>query len=248
LLKVHQSNFRIVGFAQALSIEELAALGKERGIPVMFDLGSGCLIDFRPYGIHLEPTVQEVVKSGADIVTFSGDKLLGGPQGGVIVGKKELIERISRNPLMRAVRVDKMTLAAFEATLMLYHDEEKARQGILTLNMLFQDPERIKAKAKKIALLLRKRLSSSQREAVQVTVAQDASQSGGGALAEVEFKTYVVSIRLSHLPVNAVEERLRHNRPPIIARIKEGALMLDARTVQNSEISELVSGVISALG
>src|SRR5208337_474965 len=164
LLKVHQSNFRMVGFTESVSIEELVALGKKHNIPVMFDLGSGCLVDLKPYGVHIEPTVQDVVRAGTDIVTFSGDKLLGGPQGGVIVGKTELIEKIAKNPLMRAIRVDKMTLAAFEATLMLYLDEDKAKSNIPTLRMLFQEAGEIRNRAKKIVTLLKRRLGILHEE------------------------------------------------------------------------------------
>ncbi len=129
LLKIHQSNFRMVGFTGEVTINEMVALGKKHNRAVMFDLGSGCLVDLKPYGVHIEPTVQEIVKAGVDVVTFSGDKLFGGPQAGVIVGKKALIDRIGKNPIMRAIRIDKMTLAAFEATLKFYIDENIAKIG-----------------------------------------------------------------------------------------------------------------------
>lgn len=247
LLKVHQSNFRIVGFTQTLTVEELVAIGRKHGLPVMYDLGSGNLVDFRPYGIHIEPAVQEFVGSGADIVTFSGDKLLGGPQGGVIVGKAALIEKIAKNPLMRAVRVDKMTLAAFEATLMYYLDEDKAKRHIPTLRMLLQNPAEIRTKARKIAALLRKTIAPPDGAHVGISVAQDGSQSGGGALSEVEFKTFVVSVKPSHISVNTLEQRLRRQDPPIIARIKEDALLVDVRTVRTEEIPDLVRGLAASL-
>ena len=246
LLKVHQSNYRMVGFTKAVEIDELAALGRKYNIPVMFDLGSGCLIDLKPYGVHIEPTVQETVKSGADIITFSGDKLLGGPQGGIIVGKVQVIEKIGKNPLMRALRIDKLTLAAFESTLMFYIDEDKARQEIPTLNMLLQAPDEIKGRAKKISQALKKKLGASQ-EIAQINLIEDSSQSGGGALPEIEFKTFVVAIKPSGLSVNKLEERLRHNKPPIIARIKDGALIIDARTVRDSETETLIKGITAAL-
>ena len=246
LLKVHQSNYRMVGFTKAVEVDELAALGRKYNIPVMFDLGSGCLVDLKPYGVHIEPTVQETIKAGADIVTFSGDKLLGGPQGGVMVGRKQLIENIGRNPLMRALRIDKLTLAAFEATLMSYLDEDKARQEVPTLNMLLQAPDEIKEGAKKISQALKKKLGASH-EIAQINVIEDSSQSGGGALPEIEFKTYVVAIKPSGLSVNKLEERLRHNKPPIIARIKEEALIIDARTVRDREIDALIKGITAAL-
>ncbi|MEW6115901.1 MAG: L-seryl-tRNA(Sec) selenium transferase [Nitrospirota bacterium] len=247
LLKVHQSNFRIVGFTKEVGIEELATLGKKHNIPVMFDLGSGCLVDLKPYGVHIEPTVQDIVKAGTDIVTFSGDKLLGGPQGGIIVGKSELIDIIAKNPLMRAVRIDKMTLAAFEAILMSYLDEETAKKNIPTVRMLLQDIEEIHARAKKIAAQLKKDLGAAHEEAASVAVVEDASQSGGGALAEVEFKTYAVAVKPVQLSANKLEERLRLGKPPVIARIKEDALILDARTIRDNEIADLVKGIRAAL-
>ena len=247
LLKVHQSNYRMVGFTKAVEIDELAALGRKYNIPVMFDLGSGCLVDLKPYGVHIEPTVQETIKAGADIVTFSGDKLLGGPQGGVMVGKAQLIEKIGQNPLMRALRIDKLTLAAFEATLMSYLDEDKAKEEVPTLNMLLQALDEIKERAKKISQALKRKLGASHEKIAQINVIEDSSQSGGGALPEIEFKTYVVAIKPSGLSVNKLEERLRHNKPLVIARIKEEAVIIDARTVRDSETEALVKGITGAL-
>jgi L-seryl-tRNA(Ser) seleniumtransferase len=247
MLKVHQANFRMIGFTEALSIEELVAIGKKSSVPVMFDLGSGCLVDLKPYGIHVEPSVQEIVKAGADIVTFSGDKLLGGPQAGVIVGKSKLIDIIAKNTLMRAVRVDKMTLAALEVTLRCYLDQESAIEKIPTLSMLLQEPEKIRDRARKIVQLLKRGLRAADGAAVSINVVEDLSQSGGGALAEVPFKTYAVSIVPSGLSVNALESRLRRGNPPVIARIKDDALILDARTVRNKDIGLLVKAVRAAL-
>lgn len=244
LLKVHQSNFRTIGFTKSVEIEELAAIGRKHNIPVMFDLGSGCLIDLKPYGVYIEPTVQEIVKSGCDIVTFSGDKLLGGPQGGVIVGKTELIEKIAKNPLMRALRVDKFTLSAFEATLMCYLDEEKAKKEIPTLKMLLQDVNEIKDRAKTIAMRLKRKI---KEDVADIDVIEHSSQSGGGALPEIEFKTYVVALKPKRLSVNKLEERLRHGRPPIITRIKEDSLIIDTRTIGNHEVEDLVKGITAAL-
>lgn len=244
LLKVHQSNFRTIGFTKLIDIEELVALGKKYKIPVMFDLGSGCLIDLKKYGIHIEPTVQEIIKAGCDIVTFSGDKLLGGPQGGVIVGRKDLIETISKNPLMRAVRIDKLTLSAFEAVLHYYLDEEKAKEKIPTLRMLLQDIEKIKERAKRIAVRLKKLV---HEDIANILVVEDSSQSGGGALPEIEFKTYVVSIKPKKLSVNRLEERLRLADLPVIARIKEDSLIIDARTIDNKEIKPLIKAITDVL-
>ena len=242
ILKVHQSNYKITGFTEDVSIEQLAALGKEHGIPVMYDLGSGCLIDLKRYGIHREPSLKEIMKSGADLVTFSGDKLLGGPQGGIIVGRQDLVEKIRKNPLSRAVRVDKMTIAAFEATLMDYLDPEKALQSIPVLRMLFQPLETIRARARKIAVQLRRQVVGAD-----ITLIKDSSKAGGGSLPETEFETYAVSVDPKHMSVNELEARLRTGPKPIIARIKENALLLDARTIQDQDIKELIRIVSSAL-
>lgn len=242
ILKVHQSNYQIVGFTSAVEIDELVMLGKKHEIPVMYDLGSGCLVDLKPYGIHTEPTVQEIIKAGVDIVSFSGDKLLGGPQGGIIVGRKKYIEKIQKNPIARALRVDKMTIAAFEATLMAYRDTESARHTVPVLKMLFQSPEEIKQRARKIASALRK---SAKKEDIRVV--QDTSKAGGGSLPEAEFQTFAVQVRPAGISVNELESRLRRGSPPVIARIREDALLLDARTVMEQEIKDLVRVVSEAL-
>ncbi len=246
ILKVHQSNYKITGFTEDVSIEQLAVLGKEHSIPVMYDLGSGCLIDMKPYGIHGEPSVQEIMKSGADLVTFSGDKLLGGPQGGIIVGRQDLLEKIRKNPLARAVRVDKMTIAAFEATLMDYLDPEKVMQSIPVLQMLFQPLETIKSRARKMATALRKEIVGANIT-LEIALARDSSKAGGGSLPEAEFETYAVSIDPKHIAVNELETRLRKGSTPVIARIKDNVLLLDARTIQDQDIRELVRIVASAL-
>lgn len=242
ILKVHKSNYRISGFAEEVSIEELVNLGARRQIPVMFDLGSGCLIDLKPFGIYTEPIVKDIVKTGVDITTFSGDKLLGGPQGGVIVGKREYIEKIQRNPVTRAMRIDKLTLSGFEATLMEYIDEGKASENIPTLNMLLQKPEEIRDRAKKIAKRLKKEIKN-----VHINVMVDSSRAGGGALPGVDLPTYVVSIKSDKVSVNEFEERLRKGNPPVIARIKEDSLIIDARTVRDKDLEDLVKGIRSAL-
>ena len=246
ILKVHQSNYKITGFTEDVSIEQLAELGKEHGIPVMYDLGSGCLIDLKPYGIHGEPSVQEIMKSGADVVTFSGDKLLGGPQGGIIIGRQDLLDKIRRNPLARAVRVDKMTIAAFEATFMDYLDTEKAQKNIPVLRMLFQSLDTIKSRAGRIAKQLRKQTTGTGI-APDIAVVRESSKAGGGSLPEAEFETYAVVIDPKHISINQLETRLRTGAAPIIARIKDNTLLLDARTIHDSEVKELVRIVSSAL-
>jgi L-seryl-tRNA(Ser) seleniumtransferase len=242
ILKVHQSNYKITGFAEGVPIEDLVSLGRKHDLPVMYDLGSGCLIDLKPYGIHDEPSVADIVGTDVDIVSFSGDKLLGGPQGGIIVGKKRFLEKIQKNPLARAVRIDKLAIAAFEATLAEYLDVENAKREIPVLSMLLQSPAEIQARAKKIASELRKAAGNAG-----VSVVRDSSKAGGGSLPEVAFPTYAVSVRPVGLSVNELESRLRSGSPPVIARIKDDSLMLDARTIRKQEIADLVRAVISSL-
>jgi L-seryl-tRNA(Ser) seleniumtransferase len=242
LLKVHQSNYRITGFTRDVTIKELLDLGRQHDLPVMYDLGSGCLLDLRPYGIHDEPSVCELLKTGVDVLTFSGDKLLGGPQGGLIVGKKKYLDTIRKNAMARAVRVDKFTIAAFEATLMEYLDPENAKRTIPTLQMLLQPPEEVRKRARKIASGL-KRLIVQEK----IEVVRDTSKAGGGSLPAAEFATFAVSIKPARLSLNELDERLRSCSPPVIGRIRENALLLDARTIRNHEVKTIVKAVGSAL-
>jgi L-seryl-tRNA(Ser) seleniumtransferase len=242
IVKVHKSNFRVMGFSEEVSVEDLVGLGRKHQIPVMFDLGSGCLIDLKPFGISDEPVVKDIVRTGIDITTFSGDKLLGGPQGGVIVGKREYIERIQKNPITRAMRIDKLTLAGFESTLMEYVDEEKTIENIPTLRMLLQKPEKIRGRANRLARRLKKEIQNAR-----IIVMPDLSRAGGGSLPEIDFPTYVVSIKPDNLSVNEIEMRLRAGNPPIISRIRENLLLLDARTVREVDLEEIVRGVKAAL-
>lgn len=242
ILKVHQSNYRITGFTQDVPVGDLATLGRQRGIAVMYDMGSGCLVDLRPYGIHSEPSVQEIVKSGADVVTFSGDKLLGGPQAGIIVGMREIIKDLQKSPLLRALRIDKLTLAALEAVLQEYIEPEKARRDIPTLRMLLEPAAEVKKRARRLARLIMK-----QTEGLSVKVVEDEGFSGGGALPEHAIKTYAVSLQHPALSPNSLEERLRKGNPPVIARIKEGTLLLDSRTILDAEVKTLAACVKEAL-
>jgi len=245
IMKVHRSNFRISGFVEEVSSQELAALGKKHNIPVVFDLGSGCLIDLKRYGIPDEPTVQEVLKTGVDIVTFSGDKLLGGPQAGIILGKKEYIERLRRSPLARVLRVDKFTLSGLEATLYEYLDEQRAIETIPTLRMLLEKPDKIKKRAQEIARRLKK--TEGLLSKALINIEEDFSQAGGGSLPEVNLKTYCVSIKPLRISCNNLEERLRLADPPVIARLKEDRLLLDARTILEEDIDPLVEVLAGVL-
>ena len=243
LMKVHQSNYKVIGFTEEVSIEGLSKVGKEFRIPVVNDLGSGCIIGLEKYGIHDEPTVREVIKQGADIVTFSGDKLLGGPQSGIIVGKEKLIRQIQENPMLRAMRIDKMTFAALEATFMQFLDEEKVLKDIPTVRMLTESQETIKKRAKKILNALKKPVSGL----ADLEILPDQSRAGGGSLPEADFPTFVVSVRPLNLKVNMLEKKLRLGDPPVIARIKDDMFLIDARTVQDNEIKILANCVIAAL-
>jgi L-seryl-tRNA(Ser) seleniumtransferase len=243
LMKVHQSNYKVIGFTEKVPIEKLVKLGTEFNIPVIDDLGSGCLISLEKFGIYGEPTVQEVIRQGADLVTFSGDKLLGGPQAGIIVGKEKLIQKIQKNPMLRALRIDKMTFAALEATFMQYLDEEKALLEIPTVRMLTQPVEVIRKRAGKILAPLMKSISAQ----ADLKIVPDQSRAGGGSLPETDFPTYAVSVKPLNISVNALEERLRLSDPPVIARIQGDALLVDARTIQDREVKTLVHCIISAI-
>ncbi len=243
LMKVHQSNYKVIGFTEEVPVEKIVKLGKDFNIPVVDDLGSGCLLSLEKFGIYGEPTVQEVIRQGADLVTFSGDKLLGGPQAGIIVGKEKLIQKIQNNPMLRALRIDKMTFAALEATFMQYLDEEKALQDIPTVRMLTQPVEVIRKRAGKILASLKKSISVQ----ADLKIVPDQSRAGGGSLPETDFPTYAVSVKPSGISVNALEERLRLGDPPVIARIQGDALLVDARTIQDREVKTLQKCIVDSL-
>jgi len=231
LMKVHTSNFRIVGFTHEVELDEMVALGEELGIPVMEDLGSGVLIDLSRYGITYEPTVQESVRAGIDVITFSGDKLLGGPQAGLIIGKTEFVNRMKKHPLARAVRVDKMTLAALEATLREYLDMDTVWQKNPTIRMITAPADELKTRGEALAKLLNDNLG----EGFTVTTEPEVSKVGGGSLPLAELPTTVVSVRCAFATANEIETILRCNELPVIVRIKEDAVLLDPRTIQEGE-------------
>jgi L-seryl-tRNA(Ser) seleniumtransferase len=237
LLKVHTSNFSMLGFTADVHLEDLVALGAKYHIPVMKDLGSGNFIDFSKYGLMKETTVQETVASGADVVTFSGDKMLGGPQAGIIVGRKDVIESIKKNPINRALRIDKLTLAALEATLHLYREEAEAMAAIPTLRMLTLSPKVIANKARR----LRKRLTDLGDSRLEAVIMDSSSKVGGGALPLQELPTKCVGVMIEGFSANAVERLMRSSNPPIIGHIEGDVFVMDVRTVQDEEI-----GIIAA--
>lgn len=239
LLKVHTSNYKIVGFVKEVTPHELVELGKKHTIPVMWDLGSGSFLDLASFGIGDEPTVQQAVAAGVDVLTFSGDKLLGGPQAGMILGKKACLDPIRSNPLARALRIDKMTLAALEATLNQYLDMEKAGREIPTLWMLTQPLAEIERKAGVLASGLRQLGAAG----LSVSIQDELSQTGGGALPTGTLPTKAVCIGHASLSANQIESRLRLGRPAIITRIKEGMVFFDPRTLNDGEIGKIVEAV-----
>jgi len=244
LLKVHTSNYRIVGFTSEVPLAELVELGREHNLPVMEDLGSGCLLDLSRYGLMKEPTVREVVVAGPDVVTFSGDKLLGGPQAGIIVGRREIIAKIKKNPLNRALRIDKFTLAGLEAVLRLYQDERQALAAIPTLAMLSLTPAEIGRKARRLKRLLAKPLADNCRVATLPTV----SRVGGGALPEYDLPTVALSLAPATFSVNELEGRLRQAPEPVIGRIENDLFLLDLRTVAETEIKPLSATILKVFG
>jgi len=243
LLKVHTSNYKIVGFTKEVSPAELADLGKKHKVPVMWDLGSGSFVDLASYGVGDEPTVKQAMDAGVDILTFSGDKLLGGPQAGMILGKKQYLDPIRSNPLARALRIDKMTLAALEATLNQYLDEEKAIREIPTLWMLTQPLAEIERKAG----LLAAGLIAVNDKTLSVAIQDDLSQTGGGALPTGKLPTKVVAIGHKTLSANQIESKLRLGKPAIITRIKEGMVLFDPRTLNDGEIGKIVGSIKAIL-
>jgi L-seryl-tRNA(Ser) seleniumtransferase len=243
LLKVHTSNFRVMGFTSDVPLQDLVQLGKQYEIPVMDDLGSGCLMDLAQYGLEKEPTVQEVVRTGVDVVTFSGDKLLGGPQAGIILGKKEVLDLVKANPLTRALRIDKLTLAALESTLLLYLDEKRAKEEIPILRMLTLNQKQLKRRGRRLL----KRLAGVIEEEIHLTLREDISQVGGGALPLQKLPTIVLAIQSPRFSVNDLEKKLRKGEPPIISRISKDELILDMRTVFDEEIPLLALGLEKAL-
>jgi len=238
LLKVHTSNYRVVGFTAAVSSRELAELGRERGVPVMEDLGSGCLVDLRRFGFPYEPTVPEVVASGVDLVSFSGDKLLGGPQAGLVVGKASLIGRLAQNPLNRALRIDKLTVAALEATLYAYEAGD-ALETIPTLRMLTEAQSAIRRRARGLL----RRLSPEIQARLGVTLVDATSQVGGGALPTVELPTAAVALGTRERPAQVLDEHLRNGQPPVLGRVLDDRLLLDFRTILPSDIPALAAAL-----
>lgn len=231
LLKVHTSNYRIVGFTDSVGIDELIPLARKRDIPVIEDLGSGVLIDLAKYGLTHEPTVQETISKGADVVCFSGDKLLGGPQAGIIIGKKKYIDKMKKNQLTRALRIDKFTAATLELVLQEYLSEERAVQNIPVLRMLSEPQEKAAERAQRLCGILKEK-----KLPVKTEVKPCESQIGGGSLPLERIPSMAVTIRPENISVNELEERMRRLPVPVIPRTVNDEILLDMRTISGQEI------------
>ncbi|HED24885.1 MAG TPA: L-seryl-tRNA(Sec) selenium transferase [Firmicutes bacterium] len=243
VLKVHTSNYHIVGFTESVTTEDLSRLAHRNNLPLIEDLGSGVLIDTRKYGLPAEPRIQDSLAGGADVVTFSGDKMLGGPQAGVILGRRDLVAHMRKNQLARVMRIDKLTIAALEATLRLYLDEEEAVSLIPVWRMITAGPKSLRERAEQMTGRLAELFGTGN-----VAVVEGVSRVGGGALPEAELPAYPVAIDLQDGPVSAKElaARLRLGEPPVILRLQQDKLLIDLRTVDREREEELVQAVKKA--
>jgi L-seryl-tRNA(Ser) seleniumtransferase len=242
ILKVHRSNFLLLGFTAEVEGAELAELAKRNGLPLVEDLGSGALLDFSAFGLRREPQVADAIRAGVDLVTFSGDKLLGGPQAGLLVGRRDLIARLRRNPLARTVRIDKLCLAALEATLLLIREPDRARQEIPVLRMLGQSTDAVGARAEALAAALR-----SAVPGVRCAVEDGTSEVGGGALPLQVLPTRLLALDPGAQGAGAMEARLRAGMAPVLARVQENRILLDLRTVAPAEEAVLLTALQAAL-
>ncbi|MBN9519585.1 L-seryl-tRNA(Sec) selenium transferase [bacterium] len=240
LMRVHTSNYRVRGFTKAVGLDELIALGKKHGLPVIDDAGSGQALDLAPFGLPGEPLVSAGIAAGADLVLFSGDKLLGGPQAGLIAGRADLIARIEADPLMRALRLDKMTLAALEATLRLYRDPERARREVPVLRMLTTPLADLRARAEAFAARLR------ALPGVTADVGDDVAYVGGGSLPDVAVPTVVIVVGVAGLSEAEFAARLRTGTPAVVGRVQSGRFLVDLRTVSERQEDELFSALRTA--
>ena len=232
LMKVHTSNFRMMGFTESVSIKDLRPLADRHDLPIIDDLGSGVFIDLRKYGLEYEPTILDSLAQGSDIVTFSGDKLLGGAQCGAIVGKAKYISMMKKNNLLRALRVDKMTISALAMTLSLYLDKENLEKNVPVLSMLSQEPEQLKEKAQR---LLDMTAANSLRADIRVEASK--SQVGGGSLPAQYMDSYSVAVNPSEMSVNELEQKMRLTEPHIVGRIANETYYLDVRSIFEEELS-----------
>lgn len=241
-MKVHTSNFRIIGFTEDVSLPDMVALGREKGVPVIYDMGNGLMVDLQRYGVN-EPTVMDALKADPDVILFSGDKLLGGPQGGIIIGKKKYIDQMKKHPLARAFRVDKMTLAALEATFYQYLDMDKAMKEIPTLAMISASREELQDKAAALIRALKEKAPEYEYDTEAVT-----DQVGGGSAPANYLEGIAVSIRNTGLTAEQMERRLRKAEVPVIARISHEHILLDVRCIKEEEYALVAEAVAQTKG
>jgi L-seryl-tRNA(Ser) seleniumtransferase len=242
LMQIHTSNYRVRGFTKSVPLKDLVELGRKHKLPVIDDVGSGALLDFARFGFEDEPAVQHSVRAGADLVLFSGDKLLGGPQAGLIVGRKQWVQKIEKDPLMRAFRLDKMTLAALEATLRIYLDQDKALHQVPTLHLLHTPVAELRRRAEHLAGHL------EQLNGVAfVQVCDDRAYVGGGSLPDQSLPTVVVEVQAHSVPDTDLAQRLRTGTPAVLGRLRDSKLVLDLRTIFPEQESLLVEAIRTAL-
>lgn len=244
VLKVHTSNYRILGFTESVTGEELAELAHQNEIPVLEDLGSGLLMDLTPYGLPREPTVREALKTGIDLVTFSGDKLLGGPQAGIIVGNRDVIDKVRKHPMARALRLDKMTLAALEATLQLYLDPQKALQQVPTLKMLSLTEEELQQRCKELL----PKVTAIIGDTADCTIIEAKATVGGGALPLAELPGRAIALSLKQMSINELTTRLRQCDPPVVGRVQDEHFLIDPRTLNNDDEAMLLQALQKVFG
>jgi L-seryl-tRNA(Ser) seleniumtransferase len=239
LLKVHTSNFAVVGFTAEVGVAELVEIGREHSLPVMADMGSGNLLDLTAEGICGEPMVGDFVRAGVDLITFSGDKLLGGPQAGIIVGKRACLEPLKKHPLLRALRIDKLTLAALEETLCLYLDDRKAKRLIPTLRMLTMSAASLSSRGRNAVRRIRRSVPGK----VSITLVDGFSQVGGGAQPLLEMPTKLLSVSCEGISSGDLEKKLREFPTPVLGRVRRESFLLDMRTIQDSDIPLIISAL-----
>jgi len=239
-LKVHTSNYRIVGFTQEVTLKEMVELGKEYHVPVIYDMGSGLMTDLSRYGVD-EPTVVDALRDGADVVLFSGDKLLGGPQGGILIGKKELIDKMKKHPLARALRVDKMTLAAMEATFFEYLDMETAKKNIPVLNMITVSENELRQKAERLRNVI-----SEKTDKFQLSICECKDQVGGGSAPTVRLNGQAVTISSETISAERLERLFRKAETPVIVRVAHDEVLLSVRTIKESEFEQIADALVFA--
>ncbi len=238
LMRVHTSNFKVVGFTEEASLEDLVRLGRQKGLPVIDDIGSGALVDFAQFGCREEPVASESVTAGADLVLFSGDKLLGGPQCGIIVGRKEYVQKVAKHPLMRALRVDKLTLAALAATLRLYRDPEMAKREIPLLQFLSTPVENLMQRAQRLSQRLTGLVIVEKAEAIA-----DVTYLGGGSVPTQRLPTWCVAVTPAKLGLDDLAKALRAGTPAVMGRVQQDRLLLDLRSVPPRQDAELVAAL-----